>query len=179
MSETAKYRIQTTKYCYDATGTPVTVLDVASQGDPVVPWAWQLDLPPSEFRHYSNGQEPKGIQLAGFAHKLPVADATLDVVYSSHLIEDFSREEWLKVFREWHRVLRPLGRMVILVPEVTRWRYAIEVLGQCPNCSHHAPEPHVGEISHYATPIGFRTIEDRLTEAYPHDYTIIYVGEKV
>jgi hypothetical protein len=51
MSETSKYRHLTEPYCRDGAGRPLTVLDVASQGDPVVTWAWQLDLPEAEFHH--------------------------------------------------------------------------------------------------------------------------------
>ncbi len=181
MSETSKYRSLTSLHCRDLNGVPLTVLDVASQGDPVVPWAWQLDLPEAEFHHYSGGQTRKnrGIQLSGHADKLPVDDQSLDVVYASHVLEDFKRDDWPKILSEWKRVLKINGKLIILVPEVTLWNYAIQVLGQCPNCSHATPEPHVGEITKYATPLGLKTIEERLTECHPHDYTIIYVGQRV
>ncbi len=43
-SETAKYRHLTAEYCFQ-NDMPAVGVDIASQGDPVVPWAIQLDLP--------------------------------------------------------------------------------------------------------------------------------------
>src|SRR5688572_12511938 len=110
MSETSKYRHLTKPYCYNEDGTPLAVLDVASQGDPVVPWAFQLDLPPDEFEKYSNGQRPVGIQLAGYASVLPIASESVDVLYSSHFIEDVY--DWTPLLKEWTRVVKKNGKII-------------------------------------------------------------------
>lgn len=180
MSETAKYRHLTAPYCYGPDGAPLTVLDIASQGDPVVPWAWQLDLPPEQFRRYSSGREPAGIQLQGHGHeRLGVADNSLDVIYSSHFIEDLPRESWAAVFKEWRRCLKAGGRLIVLVPERERWKAAIK-RGQPPNCSHWGPEPVVGDITRAAEEAGGLAVEmERLTDLTPEDYTIMGVMRKV
>lgn len=167
-SESAKQRQHTTKYCVGAG------LDIGSQGDPVVPWAWQLDLPPEEFRHYSNGRDPVGIQLYGHAEKLQVADASLDFLYSSHLIEDF--QFWGPILKEWARVIKPGGCLIIMVPDKELWNAALR-RGQPPNYSH-KHESYVGELSTYAGNLGLDVIEDRLTNSFDGDYNILFVARK-
>lgn len=172
-SETARYRHLTTKYCYRADGQPGCVVDIASQGDSVVPWAFGYDLPEREFDHYCGGHPAKGpIQLRGFAASLPFDDGSLDTVYASHYAEDLPRSEWPKLFSEWKRVLKQGGYMVILVPEVKRWTAYLQA-GGCPNCSHSVPEPSVGDMSKAALEIGLEVIEERLTDCCPGDYTIL------
>ncbi len=138
LSETAKYRHLTEKYCVGCG------LDVASQGDPVVPWAWQLDLPKAAFDHYNSGNEAHGpIQLRGYADKLPVGDASLGFLYSSHLLEDFA--DWTPCLKEWVRVIKPGGYLIVLIPDRERWVAAC-ARGQVPNDAHrHEGKP--GELS--------------------------------
>lgn len=178
MSETSKYRKLTTKYCYVAgsiSPIPGCGIDIASQGDPVVPWAWQLDLPPDEFAYYNSNHAPRGpIQLRGNAKALPVDSESLDFVYSSHLLEDFL--EWHPVFVEWSRPLKKGGYLIILVPDKDLWAAAL-AKGQPPNCSH-THESYAGEMSTYATKVGLEVIEDRLTNCFDGDYTILGVFRK-
>ncbi len=171
ISETAKYRHLTEKYCVGCG------LDVASQGDPVVPWAWQLDLPQSAFDHYNSGHEPHGpIQLRGYADKLPVGDASLDFLYSSHLLEDFPEDRWPSMFKEWCRVIKPGGHLIILIPDRGLWVAAC-ARGQTPNDAHRR-EGEPGLMSKFAIAEGMSVIEDRLTECFEGDYTIMGVFKK-
>lgn len=169
-SETEKYRHLTVPYLKGCG------LDVASQGNGVVPWAWQLDLPEAEFAHYSSGATPATpIQLRGYAEDLSIiASGSLDWLYASHLLEDFL--DWTPVLCEWVRVIRPGGHLVILVPDRHLWAEAI-ARGQPPNCSHrHESWP--GELSTYAEKLGLEMLEDRLTAVTPEDYSILFVGRK-
>ena len=176
MSETEKYLSLTQRYCYRDDGKPGTVLDVASQGSPVVPWAWQLDLPPQEFAHYASGNPPAGpIQLRGNALKLPVDDNSLDALYSSHLLEDFA--DWEPALREWVRVIKPGGKLIIVFPDKDLWNVAV-YKGQPPNCAH-KHEGSVGELSTYAERLGLSVIDDRLTDLFPGDYSILFVAQKI
>jgi SAM-dependent methyltransferase len=172
-SESSKYLALTLPYLV---GNGV---DIGSGGWPVVPWAIQVELPAEEFKHYTNGRPiPSHVEWLGDIANLPFKDGVLDWVYSSHLIEDFSRDEtWPKLFREWTRCLKPLGYMVIIVPDCALWAAAIE-RGQPPNCSHHAPEPSVGDISKVAKESGLEVIEDRLTQIDWKDYSILGVLRK-
>ncbi len=175
-SETEKYRELTAKYCYRSDGLPGCGVDIASQGAPVVTWAMGFDLPPKEFSDYCGGHPAKGeIQLRGFAEALPFDDGSLDFVYSSHLLEDYF--DWTPILREWVRVLKPGGKLIVLIPDVSLWAAAIR-RGQTPNCSHRH-EGTVGELSFYAEKLKLRVIEDRLTAIVPEDYTILFAAEKL
>ncbi len=183
MSETARYRHLTAKYCWipsDGIGIkmPGCGVDLASQGDPVVSWAWQLDLPPAEFAFYNDNHEPRGpIQLRADATQHRASEPeTLDFVYASHLLEDVLEEDWDRVLSLWASMLKPGGHLILLVPERTLWAEAIAA-GQTPNCSHKY-EPFVGDMSRHALAIGLEVIEERLTECHPGDYTILGVFRK-
>lgn len=169
MSETSKYRHMTGPYCQGCG------IDIASQGDPVVPWAWQLDLPEKEFAYYNSNHAPRGpIQLRGDALKLPVDSNSLDFCYSSHLLEDYL--DWMPVLQEWVRVIKPKGFLVILVPDKERWNEAIRK-GQPPNCAH-KHESFAGELSGYASALGLEVVIDALTNQFEGDYSILFVGRK-
>lgn len=169
-SETSRYRLLTVRYCQGCG------VDIASQGDPVVPWAINFELPEAEFSHYNSGHKPRGpIQLSGDARALPFNNDSMDFVYSSHLLEDFA--DWQPLLIEWVRVLRPGGRLIVLLPERTLWLAAL-AKGQPPNDAHRH-EGRVGELSLYAKDLGLSVIEDRLTSCFAGDYTILFVARKL
>lgn len=174
-SETWKYRHLTAPFCY-RDGQPGCGVDVASQGDRVVPWAVSFDLPRREFSHYCGGHPEKGpIHLRGFANHLPFESNTLDFLYSSHLLEDYL--DWTPVLTEWIRVLSPGGNLIILVPDKVLWNKAIQN-GQTPNCSH-KHESYVGELSTYANKMAIHVIKDQLTAVCDGDYSILFVASKL
>lgn len=175
-SETAKYRKLTQPFCYTADAEPGVGVDIASQGDPVVPWATQLDLPPEEFAYYNSNHPPRGpIQLRGHGDKLPFDDNSLDFVYSSHLLEDYA--DWDPVLVEWVRVLKPEGALIILIPDKARWKAAMD-RGQPPNDAHRH-ESYPGELTTYAEKLGIKVFMDQLVDFSPEDYTIIFVARKL
>lgn len=47
---------------------------------------------------------------------LPFEDNTADLIYASHVIEYFDREEIIPVLQEWRRVLKPGGVLRLAVP---------------------------------------------------------------
>lgn len=58
-----------------------------------------------------------GADLAGDISDLSMfADACMDAVFSSHALEDFPREQVPAVLREWARVLKIGGHLVLYVP---------------------------------------------------------------
>lgn len=170
MSETSKYRHLTLPYCQGCG------IDIASQGDPVVNTAFQLDLPKAEFDRYNSNNPPHGpIQLRGHAEKLPIEDDSLGFLYSSHLLEDFA--DWTPLLKEWVRVIRPGGYLIILIPDKERWNAAI-ANGQPPNCAHRH-EGKVFELSSYAADLHLEVVKDELTNITPEDYSILFVGRKL
>lgn len=169
-SESGKYLHLTQQYCK---GNGV---DIGSQGWPVVPWAIQIELPEAEFAHYTSGKklDQAGV-FRGDGRALPFKDGVLDFVYASHVLEDFV--DWEPILREWVRVLKPGGYLIILVPDKKLWNEAIK-RGQPPNCAH-THESYAGELTTYTGRIGVRVLEDRLTALYPEDYSILFVGQKL
>lgn len=51
---------------------------------------------------------------------LPYKDEAFDLVYASHVISYFDREEIVKVLTEWKRVLKPGGHLMLSVPDFTK-----------------------------------------------------------
>jgi len=123
-SETSKCRARLAPYCvgYGA--------DVGFGGDPITEAAIRVDMPTP----YSDvGTQP--VQLGGDASQLPwFRDASLDFIYSSHLLEDF--DDTKAVLAEWLRVLRPGGHLIIFCPDEQVFRNHCATTGQ-PYNPHH------------------------------------------
>jgi len=49
--------------------------------------------------------------------KLDYKDDSVDVIYASHVLEYFDREEVKGVLKEWRRVLKPEGKIYLSVPD--------------------------------------------------------------
>jgi len=49
--------------------------------------------------------------------KLPYEDNSIDLIYSSHVIEYFDREEVVPLLTEWKRSLKPEGTLRLAVPD--------------------------------------------------------------
>lgn len=49
---------------------------------------------------------------------LPFDNASFDLVFSSHVLEHFSRAEFLPTLKEWIRVLKPRGELVLVLPNI-------------------------------------------------------------
>lgn len=123
-SETSKCRSRLAPYC-EGYG-----LDLGFGGDPITLAAIRMDFPVP----YTNvGNFP--VQLGGKAEDLFwFRDNVLDYVYSSHLLEDFL--DTAGVLKEWLRVLKPGGRLVIFCPDEQRFRKHCKETGQPYNTAH-------------------------------------------
>lgn len=174
-SEAWKYRSLIAPYC-EGVG-----VDLASQGATTVPWALSVDLPENEFLAYSGGNPPKGpIHLrADISKNLPFPSESFDFVICNHAAEDWSRDEWPRLFREWCRILKHGGRFICTVPERERW-WAYVKAGGVHNHSHHPTpgEPLVGDMTAVLTAQGMQVLFEKLTDLYPGDYTILAVAVK-
>ena len=52
--------------------------------------------------------------------KLPFPDGSVDEIFSSHALEHLGKFDVARVLREWHRVLRPGGKLTVRVPDL-KW----------------------------------------------------------
>ena len=123
-SETSMCRARLAPLC-DGYG-----VDLGYGGDAIIPHAIRVDMPTPYTRF---GDDP--VQLGGDAARLHwFADGVLDFVYSSHLLEDFDDTE--AVLREWLRVIKPGGRLVLYCPDEQAYRAHCERTGQPHNEGH-------------------------------------------
>ena len=126
-SETSKHRARLAPYC---TGYG---LDIGFGGDPVTPNAIRVDL---EVPYGNTGEN--GVQLGGDCRNLYwLADGTLDFVYSSHVLEDFDVSQTIPVMKEWSRVLKEGGRLILLQPDQQRYVAYCQKTGH-PQNPHHS-----------------------------------------
>jgi ubiquinone/menaquinone biosynthesis C-methylase UbiE len=77
-----------------------------------------LDISENALRIYRrvNGEESKIVQ--GSIFNLPFSNETFDGLYNLGVMEHFTQEEINEILIEFRRVLKPGGRMVILIPPV-------------------------------------------------------------
>lgn len=122
--ETTKCRERLAKYC-SGYG-----LDLGFGGDPISLSALRMDM---ETPYTKVGNFP--VQLGGNAEQLYwFKDEVLDYVFSSHLLEDFVDTE--AVLREWLRVLKPGGRLILFCPDEQLFRQHCKATGQAYNAAH-------------------------------------------
>lgn len=165
VSETSKFRDQVLQYCVG------NGLDLGSAGDPVVPTAIQVELPDNYCPLLANTYPP---QLRGDACWLYwFNDGVMDFVFSSHLIEDLTPDQQKAALKEWGRVLKSEGYLVILAPERDRWQKALAA-GQPPNLAHQH-ELSVGELRTMLEPNEWEIVEDRLIG---DTYSLLFVAKK-
>lgn len=54
------------------------------------------------------------------ADKLPFPDNSVELIENYHLLEHLSRLECLRALKEWYRVLKPNGKLIIEVPNLIK-----------------------------------------------------------
>jgi SAM-dependent methyltransferase len=61
---------------------------------------------------------PDGVRFGDIVSGLPIADATVDGVYASHVLEHLSHEDFWKALHNTYRLLKPGGRFRLIVPDL-------------------------------------------------------------
>ena len=64
------------------------------------------------------------IYLHDLTKKFPWTDSSIDIIYSSHTLEHFSKQDGKRFLSECHRVLRENGIIRIVVPDLRGIRLA-------------------------------------------------------
>lgn len=151
-SETSKARPRLSKFCQG------NGLDLGYGGDPIVPSAITVDLP---IAYTKVGGYPQN--LAGDARKLYwFRDNVLDYVYASHLLEDFPAAETPRVLREWLRVIKVGGVLVLYGPDQQAYLARCRRLGRTPNAAHKNEK------------FGLEYLKKVLEQDFPGRYSILH-----
>jgi len=58
-----------------------------------------------------------GIDVVSDLRTLPFKDEAADLVYACHVLEHFGRHEYMDVLKEWHRILKPGGKIRLAMPD--------------------------------------------------------------
>ena len=167
--ETSKFRHLFLPYCLG------NGIDIGYGTDPIVKTASTFDdtsswLPPYEdsiaYRDMTN------LNFKGDARDLPFKDETLDYIYSSHTLEDFEDKESL--LKEWLRVLKPGGYLLLLLPDEQQYRKFEKTLNPC----HKDPEFCLAKM---IILLGNRTEVISIYNRLPHkdgDYNFAIIARK-
>jgi predicted SAM-dependent methyltransferase len=161
-SETSKCRRRLAQYCI---GNGV---DLGFGGDAITNTAIRVDLPTPYSR--TAGQT---VQLGGdCTNLLWFRDESLDYVYSSHLLEDFEATE--AVLREWLRVLRTGGLLVIYCPDEQAYQKHCEITGQYYNINHKHSDFSLAKVKSILAKLGQTNIlyECALIDTYSWDLVL-------
>lgn len=161
-SETSKCRSRLAKYC---SGSGV---DLGFGGDAINAEAVRVDFA----RPYANtGDQP--VQLAGDCRFLVwFRDGVLDYVYSSHLLEDF--EDTRSILKEWLRVLKPGGQLVLFCPDEQVYRRHCAATGQIYNVNHKHADFSLQKVKQILADLAQTTIvhENSLVDEYSWELVV-------
>jgi predicted SAM-dependent methyltransferase len=161
-SETAKCRGRLAPFCVGDGA------DLGFGGDPITPDAIRIDLRTPYA--YVGASRP---QLHGDATRLSWFNSgSLDYVFSSHLLEDFEDTE--SVLREWLRVVRPGGRLVLFCPDEQRFRAHCVRTGQVYNAHHKHEHFSLGYVKAVLDRIGLTRVllENPDVDGYSWDLVV-------
>ena len=142
VSETSKCRERLAPYCIGCG------IDIGCGGDVITPHTIGVDMP---HPYTKVGQSP--IHLKGDAKTLYwFNDEVLDYVYSSHLLEDFPDTE--TILREWLRVLKIGGLLILFLPDEQLYRKHCDRTGQEYNKAHSISNMSLDYIKNILSQIG-------------------------
>jgi predicted SAM-dependent methyltransferase len=80
-----------------------------------------------------DGRDLPGVNHLGSVYPLDFEDNTFDLIYSSHVLEHFKRDETLNILKEWVRVLKQDGILRISVPSFENIIKIYELSGKLDN----------------------------------------------
>ena len=133
MSETRKVCTIFPNIIEDYFSPDLKVCDIGFGGDKVVPYADGIDQPTP----YTNlGGDVNDIPCR-VEQGIPVEDNTYDVVFSSHLIEDFVDTK--NILTEFLRILKKDGTLILIFPDQQSFEYYCLTTGQLGNDAHQIP----------------------------------------
>lgn len=127
MSETKAARPTLAKFC-NGIG-----LDIGFGGSAITPTAITFDMP----RSYVGSYEGHTQILRGDCRNLNfICDNSLDYVYSSHLLEDFTYKDLIPIVKEWRRIIKNDGLLITNCPDQKKFLAHCKKTGQPINLAH-------------------------------------------
>jgi len=146
-------------------------IDIGSGGVPILLQTISID-------QCFPGQYSEYVHLKGDARKLIwFKDNCLDYVFSSHCFEDFDIPEKVEVFKEWIRVLKVGGLLLLYLPNEQLYREYCKKVGNKANVSHKDANFNVETVLEIAKEVG------KVAEIYSiinhGDYCFFIVFKKV
>lgn len=107
-------------------------LDIGYGGDPIKPEAITMDMPKPYTTVGKHEQNLRGDATDLYWFK----DNVLDYVYSSHLLEDFLIQDIPVILKEWLRVIKPGGNLILYLPDDEKYRSHCVINNELPNEAH-------------------------------------------
>lgn len=104
-------------------------------------------------------------------------DDSMDYIYSSHLLEDFYWHELVEIIREWCRVLKPGGFLVLNCPDQQEYLEYCRADGTEPNQAHKEPDFSWVTFQERVLDVD-EAFETEMSRDLP-PYSWLYVGRKV
>lgn len=136
MAEISKFRRGVLNLITAFTGEStfnLDILDIGSGDDPLDADVDKLDLP----NPYTTKCKVEELTYRGDARKIDeFVNKKYDVVFSSHLLEDFPREETIPIIKKWIGVLKDGGILVLLLPDQQRYEQYCKKINEVPNVHH-------------------------------------------
>ena len=167
-SETSRYRHALAPFC-EGNG-----VDIGFGGDPITSTALRMDLP----NPYTRVGRDR-VQLAGDCRNLHwFADGALDYIYSSHVLEDFPERETMSILREWTRVVRLGGRLVLLLPDQQRYLAYCRKKGLSPNEHHSIDHFSLKYVDLVAGQLGTVKKTAQFEVLGPYSFAVVYEKER-
>ena len=114
--------------------TGADILDIGSGDDPLIYDCHKLDLP---------SPYTKKCDVVGLTYKCDarIADEVVNrkylIVYSSHLLEDFPKEDTIPVLKRWSKLVEKDGLLILLLPDQQRYLAHCKRKNEKPN-EHHS-----------------------------------------
>jgi ubiquinone/menaquinone biosynthesis C-methylase UbiE len=103
-------------------------------------------------------------------------DSVLDYVFSSHCLEDFTDTQ--AVLREWARVLKPGGRIVLFLPDQQTYvRHCAEKC-EIPNAAHKLPHFSLAWVKECGAALGNLAVVHELWPVPGNAYSFDLVFQK-
>jgi ubiquinone/menaquinone biosynthesis C-methylase UbiE len=165
MSETAAAKAILAPFCKG----PIT-LDMGFGGDLIVPHALGFDMPQPYTKVAGERQTFKGdCRDLSF-----LCDESVDQIFSSHLLEDFTFKQLPKILIEWRRVLKTGGLLITNCPDQQIYSKHCSDTGQPYNESHKEPTFGLKTFKELALkPSGPWMVEFEQPVAEPYSFYIV------